>query len=109
MIGVDVGPVEGEVDPVDGLPERLGVVDEARIVEAEEPNGAVGLVEVGGAGARERHPAPADRPPRVDDAMDGAVGGERLRSRRRLVGGVRRPRVRALQLLHRQALALVEV
>ena len=52
---------------------------------------------------------PLDRAARVDDPVDGAVDGQRFRARRRLVGRVRRPRVRAFELFHRQALALVEV
>src|SRR3954467_10291552 len=52
---------------------------------------------------------PPDRSTRVDDPMHGAVDGQRLRAGRRRVDGIGRPAVRALELLHREALALVEV
>jgi hypothetical protein len=46
---------------------------------------------------------------RVDDAVHGAVGGQRLASRRRVVDRIGRPGVLLLELLHLDALALVPV
>ena len=109
VIGVDVGPVEAEVDFGDRLLEALGADDEGRVVELGEPDRGVRLVEVGGAVGREGDRLALDRAAGVHDAVDRAVDSQFFGPGRRHVGRIRGPGVRSFELFHRQALALVEV
>ena len=79
------------------------------IVELQEPQGGVGLVEVGRAGVDEGHRLAVHRPPGVHDPVHRSVSGQRLRARRAHVVGVGGPGVGLAQLVHRPALSLVEV
>src|SRR4051794_18862950 len=105
---VDVAPVEAEVDPVDGAAERLWAMRAGRIVEAEEADRAVGLVHVRRARRDVRDLPAADRGAGEHDSVDGAVSRERLGPRAVLSPCARGPAVRALELVHRQAPAVVE-